>query len=133
MQLRKVNMLRKNYAVLKRKFLITTKFTYRRGVRWFRSFEQYLLFAQTSQGTSDGSNGVSGCISSWVEFDTDFIFTFHTCFVGEADFEEGAYHTIFSSLFSTVTGALSIDGTTSSSEEISFLGYRSSYLDASPS
>jgi hypothetical protein len=38
----------------------------------------------------DGSNGATGCASSCVESEADFTFTFHTYFVGEVDFEEGA-------------------------------------------
>jgi hypothetical protein len=63
----------------------------------------------------------------------EFIFTFHTCFVGEVDFEEEACFSILSSLYSLVTESLSISGTASLSGDVLSSGNRSSYLDTSPS
>jgi hypothetical protein len=57
----------------------------------------------------DGSSGASDCAES----DVEFIFTFHTCFVGEVDFEEEACFSVFSSLYSLVTESLFVSGTAS--------------------
>jgi hypothetical protein len=119
MQFKESKYAKENNAILKRKIWITTK---------FKSSEQDLLFAQTSQGISDGSNGATGCSSSGIVSKPDFTFTFHTYFVGGVDLEGGAC-----SFFSTVTGTLSVSTSASPLGEISSSGYRSSYLDTSPS
>jgi hypothetical protein len=80
-----------------------------RGVRWFGFSEQNLLFALNILGHPDGSSDAS----NYAESDFEFTFIFHTYFVGEVDFEEWVGCTIFSSLFSLVTGSLSVGGTTS--------------------
>jgi hypothetical protein len=76
----------------------------------------------------DGSSGASDCAES----DIEFTFTFHTCFVGEVDFEEEACSSVLSSLFSMVTESLSVGGTTSLLGDVLSSGNQSLYLDTSP-
>jgi hypothetical protein len=73
-------------------------------------------------------SGASDCAKS----DIEFIFTFHTCFVGEVDFEKEACFSVLSSLFSMVTESLSVGGATSLLGNVLSLGNQSSYLNTSP-
>jgi hypothetical protein len=77
-----------NCAMLKREIWITTEFTSRRGFGDLSPSNRTSCFAHSSQGASLGQNGDPGCTSCDGELDVD-PFSFHTCLVGEVDFDVG--------------------------------------------
>jgi hypothetical protein len=81
-------MLKENYAMLKRKIWITTKFTSRQGFSDLSPPNRTSCLAQSSQGASLALIGDLGFTSYDGELDDDPFF-FHTCLVGEVDFDVG--------------------------------------------
>jgi hypothetical protein len=74
--------------MLKREIWITTEFTYRQGLGDLSSPNRTSCLVHSSQGASLGLNGDPGCTSCDGELDND-PFSFHTCLVGEVDFDVG--------------------------------------------
>jgi hypothetical protein len=90
--------------MLKREIWMTTEITYQRGFSDLSPPNRTSCLVHSSQSASLGLNGDPGCTSCDGELDND-PFSFHTCLVGEVEFDvgdlffTGSSSSVFSSSF----------------------------------